>query len=487
MKRNVIALTIVLIVGWAFLVTKLSSPFGLLFQLGYYFVAVSSIGLLICLGFYLFHKRSGYLRVLSFLTLITSTIFTIIFLVMAWDYRILLPITKSRTLTPEELTEDFDELKSIMKTHPGYTPEINSVLLLGETKNVMMNPAVNRNNYIGKISSLLGMFHDGHSYVPTMQIYNKSRYLPLAGFLFEDGFIITRTSDEYETLKNKKLIAINGFPLTGVLEKIAKLTGPENLSNELSRINNYIFSANTLFSLGIIPTADEAALNFIDENGRSKTLSVASEPFINWVFWFYKPIHDRLPVLPNLRKPNYQLHIRNENAELELNLIQNISDVNSIKTLAEELDKLIINGKIKSVIFDLRNNTGGNNQIYAPLIEVAKKYDQINRPSRLYALVSRHTFSAGVNFLDELRFETNATLIGEPAGAGANHFGDANLHRLSNSGVYFFVSSKTWKSRNPSDTTNAILPDYSVDYFSQDYFLQKDPWMDIIDSLNYEN
>jgi len=80
------------------------------------------------------------------------------------------------------------------------------------------------------------------------------------------------------------------------------------------------------------------------------------------------------------------------------------------------------------------------------------------------ALETPPAFSAAVNFLDALRFETNGTIVGEPSGAGGTHFGDAQFHRLPNSGVFFFLSTRQWESKDSTNQENAILLTFDKDF-----------------------
>ena len=58
-------------------------------------------------------------------------------------------------------------------------------------------------------------------------------------------------------------------------------------------------------------------------------------------------------------------------------------------------------GGVDRVVVDLRNNGGGDNRRYGPLLE-ALRDPRIDRPGRLFVLIGRLTFSAAGNFATDV-------------------------------------------------------------------------------------
>lgn len=194
-------------------------------------------------------------------------------------------------------------------------------------------------------------------------------------------------------------------------------------------------------------------------------------------------MQNRLPISNALGTPNFRIHIKEDRLDLELNLIEDISEQQSIAMLAEELDSVLGTGRMNRVVIDLRNNLGGNNQLYAPIIQCLQKHKRLNTKDNLFVFMSRNTFSAGINLLDDLNFYTQATLIGEPAGAGATHYGDAAFLQLPHSGIFFFLSTRQWLANDSSRQAPMIQADLEVSYSFEAYMDLVDPWEKAIEGI----
>ncbi len=235
--------------------------------------------------------------------------------------------------------------------------------------------------------------------------------------------------------------------------------------------------------MDIIKDHEEVVFTYLDDDHMLQEIRVKSTPFANWAFWTFKPINTRIPILNNVRTPNFLLHHNADLLDLELNLIEPADGI-SITSLAKQIDSLLSTNTVRTLLIDLRNNTDGNNTLYDPIIEVIQKHPTINQQDRFFILTSHTTFSAGINFLDDLNYLTNGTFIGEPTGAGPNHYGDAQMIRLPHSGIFFFLSTRKWNGNDTSDASKTILPDIPIKYYFTDYIREHDPWMNVIDSIN---
>lgn len=266
------------------LMAKMNSPFGGSFWLAFYGVLIGLLSLFAVLGIHLIQKEKRVLKILAFLPILMAFIGSVLLLVASWDYRLLLPMTSANPLSVELYQQDIDYLESILPSHPGYTNNIEGASgpIFRELKQA--SKSHDRDAFVFGVIRLIGLFQDGHSYVPPFQIYNQTRYLPLSGFYFEDGFYILSAANEYEALVNKQLLAINGVSIEDIFKEVLLHTGPENQWNAKSRLNFYLFSSNFLHSLGTLEDNRSAHIQYLDEAGIRQEISVHSEPFFNWLF-----------------------------------------------------------------------------------------------------------------------------------------------------------------------------------------------------------
>ena len=102
----------------------------------------------------------------------------------------------------------------------------------------------------------------------------------------------------------------------------------------------------------------------------------------------------------------------------------------------------------------------------------------LNQRSKLFTLIGRHTFSAAVNFATMLENETNTIFVGEPTGAGPNHYGDPKLIVLPHSKLIVFIATRRWQFGSASIDRREHSPTICVSVTHDDYFEGHDAMLD---------
>lgn len=455
---------------WLFL--KINDPFGAGFWIPLYSLLFLTTFVLIWVARFFLIKRKLWLKLVAAIPMILAIGVGFLLLSLIIDYRWLLPGFRKRSPSAFEWTADYESLKMELSRHPAFKDSLDEAFL---TDSVPFDRLSEDESLIA-LMKLTAKLKDGHTYVHPLQPAIKARYLPLQGYWFDDGYFITRASTRYAHLIGHKVIAINNTPVEELLMNISPLTGSENPWQAKYKFDLYIFSANVLRGLKIIESSAEATIQTEDRSGIRTETKVISEPFFGWFFWALKPIDatELSPAKFSLRKLNYYLEVDSVRKFifLPLHVIMNQKG-DSFKSLAVRLDSIARRSNLGKIVIDLRNNLGGNNQLYGPLIEVLSKRSQTQK---IYVLISRKTFSAAVNFISDLKRSTNIILVGEPTGAGPNHYGDANHLFLPETHISFFVSSRKWEF-DSDDNSRFIKPDVSIVYKFSDYQRSIDPWL----------
>ena len=114
-----------------------------------------------------------------------------------------------------------------------------------------------------------------------------------------------------------------------------------------------------------------------------------------------------------------------------------------VTDLALEVEALAGSSRVAVVVLDLRQNGGGDNRTYRPLLESLQR---LGSEKRLAVLTSRVTFSAAMQLVVDLERDTQAVFVGEPTGGSPNQYGDATKVELPNSGLNAFVATVAWKT-----------------------------------------
>ena len=88
----------------------------------------------------------------------------------------------------------------------------------------------------------------------------------------------------------------------------------------------------------------------------------------------------------------------------------------------------------QNIIFDLRYNNGGNNQVVLPLRNaIVNAHNQQGEKCHLYVLTGWNTFSAGVDAAAGFRIADaeNTTFVGQPTGGSLQTVGMGCWYRMS--------------------------------------------------------
>jgi hypothetical protein len=166
---------------------------------------------------------------------------------------------------------------------------------------------------------------------------------------------------------------------------------------------------------------------------------------------------------------------------VQLNAVRNKSDMR-MEDFFERIFREADSRPIDRLVLDLRFNGGGNNFNNYPVIRGIVRREQIDQNGKLFVITSRHTFSAAGHLVTYLERQTDALFVGEPTGASPNHYGDAELVELPNSGLQIRASAIYWQNSLPSrfETRDWTPPDISARLTINDYLSGRDPALEAI-------
>jgi C-terminal processing protease CtpA/Prc len=133
-------------------------------------------------------------------------------------------------------------------------------------------------------------------------------------------------------------------------------------------------------------------------------------------------------------------------------------------------------GDVDRLILDLRQNPGGDNGTYGPLLRLVQAF-AADHPGATTVLTDRVTFSAAANLATEIEQSTDAVFIGEPMGGGLNFWNDVSWVDLRTLPIpmRLAVSTRYWEMSTPDDPRLTIEPDVAVPVTAEDYLAGRDP------------
>ena len=145
----------------------------------------------------------------------------------------------------------------------------------------------------------------------------------------------------------------------------------------------------------------------------------------------------------------------------------------------DEARELVEGGSVRRLILDLRQNPGGDNTTYGPLLDLVRDFAD-DHPGELRVLIDRVTFSAAANLSTEIEQQTDAVFIGEAMVGGLNFWDDVTFVELDALPVpmQVGVSTRYWEFASPDDPRLTIEPDVAIASSSEPFLAGGDPVLD---------
>jgi hypothetical protein len=159
----------------------------------------------------------------------------------------------------------------------------------------------------------------------------------------------------------------------------------------------------------------------------------------------------------------------------------------NLQDFGVRLEAALRRDRVRTLVVDLRFNTGGNQDLGRALME---RLQAAAKGRRVYVITGRATFSAGIFHAAQWKQWGKATFIGEPVGDGLDFWSEGGNFELPNSGwlvhfanAFHSYSRKEYPERKPyfADLSiDSLAPDYAVSPTFSDYQAGRDPAMEVV-------
>lgn len=333
--------------------------------------------------------------------------------------------------------------------------------------------SLNRDQLVVELMRLLALLgeRDGHSGIYTLHTHPQPLHLyPLRTYWFSDGLFVVGGDEP-----GAKLVAIDGVPIADIVARVRPLITRDNEWSFRERVPYYLVCAEVLRGLGIA-TGEQVTFTLESAAGR-RDVELDALPAASYTARF--PYYWQPPAAPpGVRNP---LWVRYRGTPQALTTLQRGRYVYVAYThtgdawdLAERIKRLARKPAFRRLIVDVRQNGGGDNSRYFPLLDaLASKV--VNRRSRPVLLTGRTTFSAAGNFAADVEESTRARLIGEPPGGSPSQWGDFAPFVLPKVGLEVVVATQYVERGRDGDTSPALEPHVRVELSSADWLAGRDP------------
>jgi hypothetical protein len=319
---------------------------------------------------------------------------------------------------------------------------------------------------------LTAMIGDPHTRIS----FNVDKTYPITLHQFSDGVFVIAATEEYKSLLGAKLIRIGETDIDRAKEAVRPLVIFENEWRFKQQFPDYLTDPDNLHLLKLLSSHDEGDFTFAGGNGNEFTVRMRPVS-TQWGIRFITPFDwspDKTPF--HLRNPDryYWYEYLPDSKTLYLNYRRcaRMPGLPFNRVVAALL-KFMNQNRVERMVIDLRLNSGGDSSILDPLINALSKRRDIRRQGKLFVLIGRRTFSSAVLNAIELKRETKAILVGEPAGQRPNFYGEVQTMTLPYSRLRVHYSTRFFKTMDGNP--QILAPDMEVELSSSDYFSGRDP------------
>jgi hypothetical protein len=313
---------------------------------------------------------------------------------------------------------------------------------------------------------------NGHTGIFPLDSGNRRAFheYPFLVYEFSEGVYVIGQLGGHGLI-GARLTAIGGIPIAQVLLRVEPLVPHDNTTSGVRNVRwMYLLSEEVLNGLGIAPRFDFTLRNgsHVERTPAPVSASRYARAFngIGPPMW-----------------PNGTAYAADRRAKTRVSLLAhgrvvyvayNTTTVDT-STIAARVARLASKPRVRRVVVDLRNNRGGDNQTYPPLIHALKGLRRKHRT--LAVLAGRATFSAAANFMGDLEAATRYLLVGEDSGGAPNLYGDVEPLDLPQTGLRVEIATTWWvKSKlGPSDPRVTFHPDVVVPSTAESWFAGGDP------------
>lgn len=404
-------------------------------------------------------KKSYYIKRILLGALLVGLVGCIGFVLYDWGIFKTLPKTEEyiKADRNEQWISDIDYLEVAL-------PKMHKNLFFKQSKDFFIDnleelkakvPEYTDNEINYELSKIVSYMGDTHTNVNM----GVEKMYPLSLFWYDEGIYIVDTDERYKDLLYSKIISLNDRPIEDVAYAFKDVFFSGANENWFkNQVMYYVVSESLLEYVGIIheeeislkvqkPDGSKEQINMLPvKNGESRLIQDDSvytkllrdgHEYEN--YWFECLPDEKVMYV------NYRCAVQMNDKPSEI--------------FANELEEVLKKEDVEKLVIDLRQNQGGGDPVFTPIFKKIKS-SKLNAEGKLYVLIGRKTYSAGMNAAIKLKEKTHATLIGESTGGRPSHYGSTKHFKLPNSGLN--VNYSTLYIKHLDEHLESLEPDVKV-------------------------
>lgn len=354
---------------------------------------------------------------------------------------------------------------------------------------------------------LVALLGEGHTQLEPYENSSFTRWYPIRIYEFDDGIFVTSAHRSVRELVGAELVSVGGLPAVEAVERARSLMGADNHWDHKERL--YAFHNSGLMSGLGIANQDGTLDLVVRSSGELREVTLHPVDTGSSTFdWSYQPEYwgafdepadwvtpfdgasvadlrelDRSRALHvRYRRARYAEYVRSSDLYyVQLNVVGYEVDGETMAGFFRRIMGEVDQHRPRHLVLDLRYNFGGDGSQIQPLLRELIRRSPDPPWDELYVITGRRTFSAAVLMLANLIEHLGPTLLGEPAGAPLNSFGDSNATVLP-SALRLYVSHERHQKGRSTDTASFVPVHVPASFTFADYSAGRDPAIDLITS-----
>lgn len=320
---------------------------------------------------------------------------------------------------------------------------------------------------VAEMSRLTAMVGDGHTELAVPQVATGFRFFPVGIGIFDDGQRVVSVPPEHSHALGARVVRIGGLRADSALERLEPYLARDNELEFLHMGPTLLITAELLAAAGVIEDPDRGRYVIAQEGAAPDTLVLAprARSELDTSGWLRVREREGRPTPVAERRPGdpywFEWLPESETLYVQLDQSRDAEDGPSIADLAREVFRAADRERPEHLVFDLRDNTGGNFHRTRPLVEGVLERPWLDRRGRVFAITSPTTFSAGMMMALELRRDTETLLVGRPSRGRPNGTYNAETFRLPVSGISVSYTDRfhePWPELGEADRLPVDIP-----------------------------
>lgn len=342
-----------------------------------------------------------------------------------------------------------------------------------------------------EMGRLVAMLHDGHTELWLPREGLGFRNYPFFLYNYNGELTVRIATKPFEHLLGAVIVAIENRPIQEIMDAVEPLIARDNDVELLLSVPDYIGIPEILFGLGLVSSADAATFT-LKQDGETfdVELHAIGPQEAAPTEWVRASDGTDPPLWAQQRSRYYWFEYLADSRTLyvKYNRCENQKGRPSIQKFSHELFGVFDAKPVDRLVFDLRNNRGGNYFKSEPFVDGALERAQQLGPGKLFVITGRETFSAGMVTSLQFKQRAHAVLAGEPGRSNPNGSENFEWFHLPNSKLRVDYTDKT-RMRAPEYRDSDVLPvDLPVSNSFDDYRNGRDrvleavlAWSEIVD------